>query len=56
MARGHYLIRGGAVITVDPALGTLPRGDVLTKEYVDQWLHLIKENGEYQRIVSRWLK
>ena len=34
----------------------LPRGDVLTKEYVDQWLHLIKENGEYQRIVSRWLK
>lgn len=20
-----------------------PRGDVLTKEYVDQWLHLIKE-------------
>jgi cyclohexadienyl dehydratase len=34
----------------------LPRGDVLTKEYVDQWLHLAKENGEYQRIVSRWLK
>ena len=34
----------------------LPRGDVLTKEYVDQWLHLAKESGEYQRIVSRWLK
>lgn len=33
----------------------LPRGDALTKEYVDQWLHLIKENGEYRRIASRWL-
>ena len=33
----------------------LPRGDVVTKEYVDQWLHLIKANGEYQRIVGRWL-
>jgi len=33
----------------------LPRGDVVTKAYVDQWLHLIKANGEYQRIASRWL-
>ncbi len=33
----------------------LPRGDVVTKEYVDQWLHLIKANGEYQRVVGRWL-
>jgi cyclohexadienyl dehydratase len=33
----------------------LPRGDVATKEYVDQWLHLIKANGEYQGIVGRWL-
>jgi len=33
----------------------LPRGDVLTKEYVDQWLHLAKATGEYQRIVARWL-
>ena len=33
----------------------LPRGDVVTKEYVDQWLHLSKASGEYQRIVSRWL-
>ena len=33
----------------------LPRGDVATKEYVDQWLHLIKATGEYQRIVGRWL-
>lgn len=33
----------------------LPRGDVATKEYVDQWLHLIKANGEYQRIAGRWL-
>lgn len=33
----------------------LPRGDVATKEYVDQWLHLTKATGEYQRIVARWL-
>ena len=28
IARGNYLIKNGAVITVDPALGVLPRGDV----------------------------
>src|SRR5258708_29642033 len=26
--RGNYLIKNGAVITVDPALGTLPRADI----------------------------
>ena len=30
--RGSYLIKGGAVITVDPALGTLPRADVLVRD------------------------
>ncbi len=33
----------------------LPRGDGLTKAYIDQWLHLAKATGEYQRIVARWL-
>jgi len=33
----------------------LPRGDVPTKDYVDQWLHLSKASGEYQRIVGKWL-
>ena len=28
VARGNYLIKNGAVITVDPALGTLPRADI----------------------------
>jgi cyclohexadienyl dehydratase len=32
-----------------------PRSDVLTKEYVDQWLHLSKASGKYERIVSRSL-
>lgn len=32
VARGTYLIKGGAVVTVDPALGTLPRADVLVRE------------------------
>src|SRR5436190_21773138 len=30
--RGSYLIKGGAVVTVDPALGTLPRADVLVRD------------------------
>src|SRR5262245_19916762 len=30
-ARGVYLIKNGAVITVDPTLGTLPRADVLVR-------------------------
>ena len=34
----------------------LPRGDMATKEYVDQWLHLSKATGDYQRIVARWLQ
>ena len=28
VVRGNYLIKNGSVITVDPALGVLPRGDV----------------------------
>lgn len=32
--RGAYLIRNGAVITVDPAIGTLPRADVLIRNGV----------------------
>ncbi|MGB3833929.1 MAG: amidohydrolase family protein [Mesorhizobium sp.] len=30
--KGSYLIRGGAVITVDRAIGTLPRADVLVRD------------------------
>lgn len=30
--RGRYLIRGGAVVTVDPVLGVLPRADVLVDD------------------------
>ncbi|HUQ60763.1 amidohydrolase family protein [Lentzea sp.] len=30
--RGRYLIRGGAVVTVDEALGVLPRADVLVDD------------------------
>jgi len=32
VARGHYLIKGGAVLTIDPALGTLPRADVAVRD------------------------
>ena len=34
----------------------LPRGDVTFKAYVDQWLHLAKASGEYQKIEGQWLK
>ncbi|MBU9852377.1 transporter substrate-binding domain-containing protein [Rahnella aceris] len=33
----------------------LTRDDVSWKMYVDQWLHLSKATGEYQKIVSQWL-
>ena len=34
----------------------LPRGDMVFKAWVDQWMHLAKANGEYDRIVEAWLK
>jgi len=34
----------------------LPRGDVPFKAYVDQWLHLAKASGDYQRIENQWLR
>lgn len=32
LRRATYLIKNGAVVTVDPVLGVLPRGDVLVRE------------------------
>jgi dihydroorotase-like cyclic amidohydrolase len=32
--RDSYLIKNGAVITVDPAIGTLPKADVLVRDGV----------------------
>src|SRR5262249_42369707 len=32
LSRGAYLIKGGAVITVDRTLGVLPRADVLVRD------------------------
>jgi cyclohexadienyl dehydratase len=34
----------------------LPRGDGAWKAWVDQWLHLAKANGDYDRTVAGWLK
>lgn len=34
----------------------LPRGDVVWKAYVDQWLHFSKATGAYQNTVTHWLK
>ncbi len=34
----------------------LPRGDVPFKAYVDQWLHLAKAGGDYQRVENQWLR
>ncbi|HEY3597212.1 MAG TPA: transporter substrate-binding domain-containing protein [Paraburkholderia sp.] len=34
----------------------LPRGDVVFQQYIDQWLHLARQSGEYQAISDKWLK
>jgi cyclohexadienyl dehydratase len=34
----------------------LPRGDVVFKAWFDQWLHLAKASGDYDRTVARWLR
>lgn len=34
----------------------LPRGDVVFKAWVDQWLHLAKATGEYDKTLAAWLK
>jgi cyclohexadienyl dehydratase len=34
----------------------LPRGDTAFKAWVDQWLHLAKATGEYDRVVAVWVK
>jgi cyclohexadienyl dehydratase len=33
----------------------LPRGDAAFKAWMDQWLHLAKASGDYDRVVDRWL-
>lgn len=33
----------------------LPMGDITWKLYVDQWLHLMKETGEYKKITQAWV-
>jgi cyclohexadienyl dehydratase len=34
----------------------LPRGDGVFKAWVDQWFHLAKATGEYDRTVAAWVK
>jgi len=34
----------------------LPRGDVVFKAWVDQWMHLAKATGDYDRSLAAWLK
>ena len=34
----------------------MPRGDPTFKAWVDQWLHLAKASGDYDRMVAVWLK
>jgi len=33
----------------------LPRDDISWKLYVDQWLHLSKVTGKYQKVIGEWL-
>jgi cyclohexadienyl dehydratase len=34
----------------------LPRGDVAMKGWMDTWLHLAKQSGEYAQTTGRWLR
>ncbi len=34
----------------------VPRGDVTFQQYVNQFLHLSKANGDYQAVIDKWLK
>ena len=34
----------------------IPRGDPIFKAWVDQWFHLAKATGDYDRTVAVWLK
>ena len=34
----------------------LPRGDATFKAWMDQWLHLAKQTGEYERVTQQWLR
>ena len=34
----------------------LPRGDPALKAWIDQWFHLAKAGGEYDRITGKWLR
>jgi cyclohexadienyl dehydratase len=34
----------------------LPRGDTAFKAWMDQWFHLTKATGDYDRIAGRWLR
>ena len=33
----------------------LPRNDAVMKAFVDQWLHLAKVTGSYQKVLSQWI-
>jgi len=34
----------------------VPQGDVTYQQYVDQWLHLARETGQFESIKDKWLK
>jgi cyclohexadienyl dehydratase len=34
----------------------LPRGDAEFKAWVDQWFHLAKATGDYDKVAARWLR
>ena len=34
----------------------LPRGDPAFKAWIDQWFHLAKAGGEYDKIAGKWLR
>ena len=46
----------GRKLPRDEMAWLLPRGDAAFKAWIDQWFHLAKANGEYDRLAARWLR
>jgi cyclohexadienyl dehydratase len=34
----------------------LPRGDTVWRDYVNQWLHIVKQDGSAAAVARRWLE
>lgn len=53
---GLCAVHPDAPFTISEKGYLLPRGDVVFKEYVDQFLHMALIEGQYRKLLDGWLK